>query len=77
MSPYVAVCHTKDCFARETIWDAGELLPPAPKTELSRCPACEKPVTWKRIENALPFDEEDLQDGENETWIQQELPFTC
>lgn len=63
---YVAVCKNVNEFCRETIWNINELVPPIKLdgAHLSRCPACYKPVTWMREENALPFDEEDFEDGE-------------
>jgi len=77
MNPYVGVCHNDTEYGcKGIIWNPSEVIPPAPKTELSRCPVCRKPITWTREENAIPIVPEDMEipeDGETQTWIQQTL----
>lgn len=72
---YVAVCKNINEFCRETIWNHDELIPPIrlDGKHLSRCPSCWKPITWMRAENAMPFDEEDIDDAEIQEEIQLSL----
>jgi len=50
-NPYVPICNNSECFAHETIWTSEELVPPAPRETISRCPACYVPIVWCKVAN--------------------------
>jgi len=73
---YVNRCDNDGCFANQTLWDNTEVILNHRKKikggfPQRLCPACHEPTTLLREEQAMPFDEEDLD--ATQTWIQTTL----
>jgi len=65
---YVNRCDNDGCFANQTLWDNTEIILNHRKKlkggfPQRLCPACHEPTTLLREEQAMPFDEEDLDDA--------------
>lgn len=72
---YYSICLNKECFGYGHIWAPSELLPPPPRGgDLSRCPVCEKPVTWYRrltLEKRGFFIKNDFEEQDFDAEIEQ------